>query len=116
MAEVYARVTSYDVSIWPDEIECMDSETWKLNVEYRGHGKWAVTRNGRTCLSAAGEWDWESLPSERTDEWLALHRFPLEEALALARQHAPDVKINDMTATEVLARHRARHPDGNCHG
>jgi hypothetical protein len=113
---VWARVRSYDVSVWPDDIECMDSETWKIAVEYRSRGKWAVVRPGRVCLGSDGEWGWESIPSEREDEWLATHRFPLAEALDLARKHAPDVKINGMTATEVLARHRVRHPDGGCDG
>jgi hypothetical protein len=111
---VWARVRSYDVSVWPDDIECVDSSTWKLTVEYRGRGKWAVTRTGRVCLGSDGEWDWESIPSERQDEWLTAHRFPLAEALDLARRHAPDVKINGMTAAEVLERHRQRHPDGRC--
>lgn len=110
---VWARVRSYDVSVWPDDIECIDSETWKLTVEYRGHGKWAIVR-GRSCLGSNGEWDWEMRPSEREDEWLAAHRFPLAEALDLARRHAPAVKINGMTAVEVLARHREQHPEGGC--
>jgi hypothetical protein len=113
---VWARVRSYDVSVWPDDIECLDSETWKLTVEYRGRGLWAVTRGGmRTCLNADGEWDYEMRPSEREDEWLAAHRFSLGDAIDLARRHAPDVTINGLTAVEVLARHRERHPDG-CDG
>jgi hypothetical protein len=110
---VFARPTSYDVSVWPPGTECMDSDTWKLTVEYRGRGKWAVMRH-RICLGSDGEWDWESIPSEREDEWLATHRFPLAEALDLARRHAPLVRINGMTAAEVLERHRQRHPDGRC--
>ena len=113
---VWARVRSYDVTIWPEDIECLDSETWKLTVEYRGHGKWAVTRGGmQTCLNIDGEWDYEMRPSEREDGWLASHRFPLGEALDLARRHAPLVMINGMTAAEVLARHRERYP-GGCDG
>jgi hypothetical protein len=114
----WARVRSYDVSIWPDEIECLDSETWKLAVEYRGRGLWAVTRGRytRACLSKAGKWDWEILPSERDDEWLAGHRFTLDEALAVAAEHAPNVTINGMTAAEARERHRQRYPDGKCDG
>ena len=112
--EIYTRPTAYDVSVWPEAEECIDSDTWKVTVEYRGHGKWAVME-GPYCLSAAGEWGYEMRPSERDDEWLATHRFPLDDALDLARKHAPDVTVNGMTATEVLARHRERHPDG-CDG
>lgn len=113
--QIYARARSYEVSVWPDDIECMDSGTWKLTVEYRGGGLWAVLRGG-ACLGSDGQWDWEPLPSSREDEWLATHRFPLDAALDLARKHAPGVTVNGMTAVEVLARHRERHPDGNCHG
>lgn len=112
---VYVRPAAYDVSVWPEAEECIDSETWKVTVEYRGHGLWAVCRAVRRCLNAAGEWDYEMRPSERDDEWLAAHRFPLDAALDLAREHAPHVKINGMTATEVLARHQERHPEG-CDG
>jgi hypothetical protein len=114
MAEVYVRPTEYEVSVWPDGEECIDANTWKLTVQYRGRGLWAV-KQGSVCLGSDGEWDWESIPSEREDEWLTIHRFPLDAALDLARKHAPDVRINHMTATEVLAHHRERHPDG-CHG
>jgi hypothetical protein len=113
---VWCKVTSYDVSVWPPGEECMDSETWKLTVEYRGRDRWAVTRGGmRTCLNASGEWDYEIRPSEREDDWLTTHRFPLGEALELARQHAPLVMINGMTAAEVFERHQQKHPDG-CDG
>lgn len=42
-------------------------------VHYRGYD-----------LSAAGEWDWRPIPSSRTEEWLATHRFrSLDEAVAV---------------------------------
>jgi len=39
-----------------------------------GGDLWAV-RSGSMCLSTQGEWDWEPMPSSRTDEWLGAHRF-----------------------------------------
>lgn len=114
MTTAYVRPAKYEVSVWPDGIECIDSATWKLDVEYRGRGLWAVSRMSM-CLSSAGEWDWEMRPSDREDDWLATHRFPLDEALELARQYAPSVTINGVTAAEVLARHREKHPEG-CDG
>ena len=113
--EVHIRPTSYDVSIWPPGIECMDSDTWKITVEARGHGKWAVMR-GRACLGSDGTWEYEPRPSAREDDWLATHRFSFDAALELARFYAPAVTVNDMTAAEVLARHHERYPDGNCGG
>ncbi|KAA5921324.1 hypothetical protein F1536_23050 [Achromobacter xylosoxidans] len=35
---------------------------------------WAVRRNG-DCLGRDGAWSYEPMPSNRTDAWLALHRF-----------------------------------------
>ena len=110
---VWSRCTSYDVSVWPPGIECMDSDTWKITVEYRGRELWAVKLLSM-CLGRDGEWDYESPPSGGADEWLSEHRFTLAEAMQLAREHAPGVTVNGLTAVEVLARHRARHPDGNC--
>lgn len=106
--EVYVRAVSYDVSVFPDEFE--DASSWTLSVEYRGAGRWAVLQRAgsRSCLGRDGKWDWESLPSERADEWLAAHRFTLEEATELARQHAPSATVNGLTAVEVLKRHEAR--------
>lgn len=38
-------------------------------------------------LSKSGDWDWRPIPSSRTDEWLAGHRFgSLDEAIAAWRR------------------------------
>ena len=43
------------------------------------------------CLSKTGEWDFEPIPSSRTEEYLSSHRFgTFEEALVAARK-APSV-------------------------
>jgi hypothetical protein len=112
--EVYTRPTQYQVSVWPGDLRdressAMDADMWAVTVEYRGMGRWAVLGSAGRCLSAGGEWDWEPRPSSRDDDWLAGHRFALDDALALAREHAPKVTINGMTALEVLARHQ---PEG----
>lgn len=95
------RPTQYEVSCLPEDD--MDAHLWALAVEYRGRGRWAVRHHGQ-CLGRDGSWSYESIPSERRDEWLVEHRFPLEEALALAKQHAPLVRINRFTAADYLAR------------
>jgi hypothetical protein len=106
---VHAR--SFDVTIWPEGLisrpeSAMDADTWKVTVEYRGNDLFAVCMPVRKCLGRDGTWDYEVRPSEREDDWLAAHRFPLDEALDLARQWAPRIKLNGMTAAEVLARHQ----------
>ena len=41
----------------------------------RAPESWAI-RAGSACMSTTGEWDIEPMPSDRTDEWLANHRWP----------------------------------------
>ena len=70
-------------------------------VEYRGRDRWAVTRYSE-CLSRSGEWGHESLPSSRTDEWLAENRFTYNEAIEAASKVAPTIKMNGYTAQDIL--------------
>lgn len=95
-------VTGYEVGYFPPDDE--GGLVFNLKVEYRGEDKWAVCKGGRQCLGSDGLWDWESIPSERTEEWLATHRFGLDEALDLARRHAPSIKVNGKTAAEAAQR------------
>jgi hypothetical protein len=111
-AEVYTRPVAYDVSVFPDEIRDEpkfygEPEHWVVHVEWRGRGTWAVIHGG-SCLGTDGEWDWEPRPSSREDDWLAAHRFALDDALVLAREHAPKVRVNGHSAVDVLARYRDR--------
>jgi hypothetical protein len=63
-------------------------------------GKWAVRRMNH-ALSKKGNWDWENLPSNREDDWLAEHRFDLDTALRLAREAAPDITVNNLPARQA---------------
>jgi hypothetical protein len=99
---VRARTTQYEVSLLPESY--IDAHCWAVTVEYRGKGKWAIL-HGRFCLGVDGEWDWEPSPSNREDDWVAAHRFDLQAALDLAREHAPKVTVNGLTPAEVFARH-----------
>jgi hypothetical protein len=98
VAEPVARVTEYTVSVLPEDD--INASSYAITVAYRGRDLWAVSRH-RQCLGRDGEWDWESLPSERTDEWLAEHRFTEQEALRLAREAAPGIRCNGLTAVEM---------------
>ncbi len=102
MADVSVRPIAYAVSMWPEGEETVNTSGWTIKVEARGHGKWAVLHSGQ-CLGTDGEWDWESIPSDRSDEWLATHRFDLDTALDLAQEAAPRVVINGMTPAQVRA-------------
>jgi hypothetical protein len=91
--------TAYAVSCLPE-----DDPAWcglfVITVVRRAPDSWAVVWRGR-CLSAIGEWDWEQIPSERTDDWKVAHRFDLDTALHLARNAAPLLKTNGHTVAQA---------------
>ena len=110
MTEPRVAVTSYEVSIWPEDCSGMDSAMYCCSVVYNGYGNWTVRRGSASSeapvLGSDGEWHHERLPSDRTRKELAEHRFDLETALKLAREMAPRVTLNGLTAEQALARHR----------
>ncbi|MFJ1461803.1 hypothetical protein [Nocardia sp. N2S4-5] len=99
------RATTYTVSCLPEDHD--DLCVWSVFVEYAGRGRWAVRRMKR-CYDIDGEWDWESIPSERTEEWLARFRFDLDTALDIARRVAPTIRVNGRTAQDILAQEANR--------
>jgi hypothetical protein len=108
--DVDVLATKYDVSILPrDDI---NRSAWSITVEYRGNDKYAVLIRGHWCLSRDGTSEIEPVRDDRTDEWLADHRFSLDEALRLAVEHAPNVRCNGKTAVELLEWLRERDASG----
>jgi hypothetical protein len=112
MTEPRSTVTSYVVTIWPEDCSGMDSAMYCCAVVDQGYGKWSVRRGtctdkegGQPCLGTDGEWHYENLPSDRTRQELAEHRFDVVTALGLAREMAPRVTLNGLTAEEALKRH-----------
>jgi hypothetical protein len=98
--DVDVLATKYDVSVLPrDDI---NRSAWSITVEYRGNDKYAVLIRGHLCLSRDGTSEIEPVRDDRTDEWLAEHRFSLDEALRLAVEHAPNVRCNGKNAVELL--------------
>lgn len=96
---VRVEPTVYRVSCLPSAHP--DASHFTVCVEWRGRGLWAITRHGE-CLSASGVWEYETRPSERSDEWLAQHRFPYPEAIRLAREIAPLLTVMGRTVADVL--------------
>lgn len=103
---VNVNATEFQVTVLP--VDDINASNWSLTVSWRGQDRWAVMRGGRMCLSRSGSWDYESIPSEREDEWIVEHRFDYAEAIRLAIEHAPHIVVNGITATEVLERINAR--------
>ncbi|UJV42044.1 hypothetical protein [Streptomyces sp. AMCC400023] len=119
--EPYVEITRYEISLLPETD--INRPVYTINVENRGNDQWAVVRH-RQCMNASGEWSWESIPSEREDEWLVEHRFDRETALKLAKQAAPHLVVNGHTALDVYRRNPPQHIGGRanaedcpaCHG
>ncbi len=76
-------------------------EDFLITVERVARGRWAV-RHGGKALSDEGTWDVEGLPSGLSDEWLAGHRFGLDDALELAVVEAPKITANGTTVDQAL--------------
>lgn len=93
--EVIVSVTRYTVSLLPaDDI---NHRYFALYVELKPGG-W-VLHNGHEFYTAEGGWE----PSQSL-----AHRFAdYEEALALAREGAPDITVNGHTALDA---YRRTHP------
>ena len=103
--EPVVRVTRYTVSCLP-EAE-IDRSSWDLIVEERGPDSWAVL-SGSYCLGRRGKLVYEPSPSRRSDAFKKAYRFPLEEALKIARTYAPTIVRNGMKPADVLALRAAR--------
>lgn len=70
-----ARITRYTLGPEHDPVNI------ELAGQISGRGKWAI-RWRSSCLSHAGEWHYEPLPSSRTEEFLAAHRWDnVEDAI-----------------------------------
>ncbi|MFJ9112983.1 hypothetical protein [Streptomyces sp. NPDC102283] len=93
--------TEYEVSILPEDD--INRPVFTITVQYRGDGRWAVTRNG-SCLGADGEWEFGIKEYDRGDVWLDDHRFCLDDALRLAREAAPHILCNGHTALDAYRR------------
>lgn len=94
-----ATVTEYLVSCLP--LDDINASGFTITVAWRGGDLWAVVRH-TACLNKDGYWDYEPIPSERTDEWIAEHRFELATALRLAKEAAPHIRCNRWTVADAL--------------
>lgn len=99
--KIHTRLSEVTVSALPEDH--IDYHLFQIVVQWRGGETYAVYRH-RQCLSMTGDWDYEPLPSERDEAWIATHRFSYDAALALAAREAPNVVCNGRTAAEVAAR------------
>lgn len=100
VSDIEPVVTAYEVCAVPRD-DAGGYLSWAVTVERTHHSDtWAV-RRGKRCYDADGDWDWEPLPSSRTDEWLANYRFDLETALRIAKEVASEIKVNGRTVADA---------------
>ena len=98
---VTVRPLRYVASALPLNHE--DAPLFTITVDELPGGTWAVRRYGR-ALSTGGTWDPEPHPrSDRGEQWLAAHGFPLGEAIALAARHAPGTRAGGVTAAAAAS-------------
>lgn len=100
--EIRSYPAAFAVTAWPEGLELSIADAFTVTVELRGRSLWAV-RNGGRCLSTQGDWDYEPLSSSRSGDWVARHRFRLEQALTLAREVVPELRLMGRTLAQVLA-------------
>jgi hypothetical protein len=101
------KATTYTVSLLPEDD--VSFPVYMITIEDRGGDRWAVTRHSM-CLGADGDWEFGVKPYDRGDDWLNSHRFDLETAIALAREAAPGVVVNNITALQAFARSKEPTP------
>lgn len=79
------------------EVVRIESDSIKIErVRQRdGDYKWAVRNGFRECLSTMGEWDYESMPSNRPEDWIATHRFTHFEDAVNAAKEAARLAVED---------------------
>lgn len=76
----------------PDDV---DAVRFAVKVSWRGHGLWAVVRSGE-CWGPEG-WKNEASPYHQTPHFLAAHRYPLANAVTIARQLVDGISDNGRT-------------------
>jgi hypothetical protein len=98
---VHSRITEVTVSAVSEDN--INHGLYAITVQWRGGETYAVIRH-RMALGTDGEWDYEPIPSDRDDEWIATHRFTYDSAYELAVRAAPQVIVNGLTVADALAR------------
>lgn len=98
---VTVQTTEYAVTAFP--LEAPDASSFTLKVTYRGTGRWAIIRLGECWNKETKSWDYESLPSNREDDWLISHRYDsAEAAIADAKEIAPFLSVNGWTVEQAI--------------
>lgn len=77
--------SEFRFKLYPEGHKFWDIAEMAVTVEWRGADRWAVKFNG-FCYDVDGLKEYESIPSEREDEFKARFRFSRGEAVRVARE------------------------------
>ena len=107
---VWRTATEWMFSAFPlNHRAAYDFAVW---VQWRDGNRVCIRRNrdgpGRVWSRSEGDWVWEPIPGERSEEFIADTRFDLETAFALAEQAARSVTVNGQTADDARRQRWAR--------
>jgi hypothetical protein len=88
------------------EMSCLpeshdDCPAYTVRVAYRGNGLYAV-EHMRWCYDANYQRDYNRVPDEGGEEWLARYRFNFTTALLVAQRVAHLLIVNGRTAEQLL--------------
>jgi hypothetical protein len=106
VTEVSVEATTYEVTGYPFHDE--NRYLFTIRVERRAEGSWAVMRRSDCWNRRTKAWDYEPLSSSRTAAFKRTHRFPLDQALAIARELALKLTVNGWTLEAAIANAEAR--------
>lgn len=73
-----------------------------ITIQERSEGRWAVLHMGRVWNGEG--WEFDGMPSGRTEEHLAKCRFSLEEAVAIAQTQVDLTVVNGGTWAQWQAK------------
>lgn len=81
--DLLTYASEFRFRVYPDGHEFWDIADMAVTVAWRRGGRWAVLERG-FCYDADGNREYESIPSEREDEFKARFRFDRDEAIRIA--------------------------------
>ncbi len=67
----------------------------RIQVQWRGKEDWCVFEDG-LVLNKAGDWEYEPLPSSRSEEFTQHTRFDRDTAIRLAKEKANEYAARDI--------------------
>lgn len=90
-AAMEAEVEALRAALDHNSAVCSTAEVFRISedvtVESRGLQQWAVVRH-RFVLATDGEWEYEPLPSSRSDDFIARTRHSFVDAMIMGRSLA----------------------------